>query len=330
MKIAPKISIAIPVLNESGNIIDCLESVYGQDYPKKKFEVFVVDAGCTDNTINLAKKYPVEIIQNPEKDAQRGKMLAFKRSTGEFYLYLDADVRLRGKDFFQKMLKPLLENKNIVASFSRYYSKESDSWLTRFLTYDPLQRDPIYEFFSVSPENTIKARKDGYFLCEFRKDLIPPEGRLLYRVDVLKKSYIFKRKKFMELDNLTILVSEGKKYFAYVPEAGYYHDFIKDLGTLLKKRVRNIEKNYVYQEEGRYFTWFDFKNPKDVFKILAWILYVHLFFPGLIRGAYKSIKFNDAICLLEPVINLIETDVILFAFAKTFVSWRLGTRTHDF
>lgn len=330
MKILPKISIAIPVLNEEKNIYGCLKSIFNKGYPNNRLEVFIVDAGCTDKTIRIAREFPVEVIENPEKDAQRGKMLALRRSKGEFYLYLDADVRLKGNYFFQKMLDPLLENKNIVASFSRYYSKKGDSWLTRFLTYDPLQRDPIYEFFTISPDKTIKAEKEGYFICEFRKNLIPPEGRLLYRVNILRNSYIYKRKKFMELDNLAILVSENKKYFAYVPDAGYYHDFIKDLRTLLKKRIRNIEKNYMYQEEGRYFIWFDLKDPKDVLKIFIWILYVHLFIPGLIRGLYKAIKFKDAVCLMEPVINLLETDVILFVFVKTFVSWKLGIRTHDF
>lgn len=315
----PSISIAIPVLNEKRNIKDCLESIFKQNYPNKKFEVFIVDAGCTDGTLKIAKKYPVKIISNPEKDAQRGKKLALERATGNFYIYLDADVRLRGTDFFQKMLKPLLENENITASFSRYYSRKSDSWLTRFITYDPIQRDPIYEFFSVSPKKTIFSKEDGYFLCKFKKGLIPPEGRLLYRVDILKKSFIYKRKKFMELDNLVILVSEGKDEFAYVPSAGFYHNFLPDLKTLLKKRIRNIEKNYLFQEESRYFTWFNPNNSKDIGKIVIWILYANLFFPSLIKGIYKSIKFKDFVCLAEPVINLIETDVILFSFAKNYL-----------
>lgn len=316
----PRISIAIPVLNEQDNIKECLDSVFRQDYAKDKLEVFVVDAGCTDDTLKIARNYNIEVVDNPEKDAQRGKMLAFQKATGEYYIYLDADVRLRGKSFFKKMLKPLLEDKRIVASFSRYYSKKSDYWLTRFLTHDPFQRDPIYEFFSVSPEESIKEKRKGYYLCEFKEDLIPPEGRLLYRVKVLRNSYISKRKKFMELDNLVILVSEGKRYFAYVPSAGFYHNFLPGVGTLLKKRLRNIGKNFLFQEEGRYFTWFSFRKPKDVVKVFVWVAYVHALFPGLIRGIKKTVRYNDPICLLEPYINLIETDFIIFGFVKAYVS----------
>lgn len=319
----PKISISVPVLNEESNIEDCLKSVFNQKYPAKYLEVFIVDAGCEDDTLKIAKNFPVRIIDNPEKDAQRGKKLALERSTGEYYIYLDADIRLRGKYFFQKMLKPLLEDYKIVSSFSRYYSRKGDSWLTRFLSYDPTQRDPIYEFFSSSIGESIKEKRNGYFLCEFNENNITPEGRLLYRRDILKSSLIYKRKKFMDLDNLAILVSEGKTTFAYVPSAGFYHDFLPDFKTLLKKRIRNIEKNFMFQEEGRYFTWFSFNKPKDLIKIFIWIVYANLFFPSLVRGIYKSIKFKDTICLVEPFINLIETDVILFSFMKTYLKAKL-------
>ena len=312
----PLISIALPVLNEEANIVECLVSVFSQNYPQNKIEVFVVDAGSKDKTVELAKKFPVKIINNLEAHPERGKKLALERSTGEFFIYLDADVRLRGKNFFQKMLKPLLEDKKLVASFSRYYSKKSDSWLTRLMTHDPLQRDPIYEFFSVHPKQSIVSKKEGYYLCEFKKDLIPPEGRLLYRVDMLKKSEIYKRRRFMDLDNLAILVSEGRREFAYVPSAGFYHDFLPNMRTLIKKRTRNIEKNYLFQEDKRLFTWFDLNKPKDIFKICIWVLYANLFFPGLVRGIFRALKFRDAVCLTEPFVNFIETNMILFTFAK--------------
>ena len=51
-------------------------------------------------------------------------MLGLKKSKGDFYIYLDADIRLRGKNWFNKMIKPLLEDEKIVASVSCYYSKK--------------------------------------------------------------------------------------------------------------------------------------------------------------------------------------------------------------
>ncbi|KKQ75714.1 MAG: Glycosyl transferase [Candidatus Woesebacteria bacterium GW2011_GWB1_38_5b] len=318
----PKISIAIPTYNEEKNIKECLDSILRQKYPESKLEVFVVDGGSLDKTIEIAKVYPVTIIPNPEKDAQRGKMLALKKATGDYYIYLDGDSFLKGTNWFTKMLKPLLEDTSIIASFSRYYSRKSDHWLTRFLYYDPIGRDPIYEFFSPAIEKSFKQKRAGYYLCEFNKDLIPPEGRCLYRVSILKKSLIYKRHKFMELDNLAILVSEGKTRFAYVPSAGFYHNFILGFKSLIRKRFRNINKNYLHQEEGRYYTWFNLRSPRGLLKVLIWIVYANTLVFGFLRGIYKSIKYKDPVCLIEPVLNIIETDIIIFGFAWYFFAKR--------
>lgn len=316
----PKISITIPTLNESRDIEDCLKSVFIQNYPKNKLEVIIVDAGSTDRTLKIVSKYPVKIIKNIDGDTHIGKMLGLRHSTGDFYIYLDADIRLRGRNWFSKMLVPLMENENIVAVASRYYSKKSDSWLTRFLTYDLTQRDPVYEFFSPSITKTIVEKRKNYYLCKYIKNKIPPTGRCLYRTKILENSFIYKRKKFMELDGLSILVSEGHNLFGYVPKAGFYHDFMPNLKTLLKKRYRNISRNYLFQEEGRYYTWFDLHTIKGFLKVVVWIIYVHLFFPSLFRGIYRSLKYRDTVCLAEPFINILETYAIIYGFAYVYSS----------
>ena len=326
----PKISIVIPTLNEGVDIEECLKSIFRQKYPLSKLEVFVVDGGSNDNTLDIAKRYPVRIIFNKDKDAQIGKMLALKKSTGELFTYFDADIRLRGNNWFKKMIKPILEDEKIVASVSCYYSRKGDSWLTRFITYDIKQRDPVYEFFSPSILNTIQEKRNGYFLCKYTENNIPPSGRCLFRTKILKSSFIFKRKKFMELDNLTILVSEGHQFFGFVPKAGFYHNFVLGLGELLRKRYRNIKHNFLFQEEGRYYKWFDLHKIKDVLKILLWLIYVHLFFPSLIRGIYKSIKFRDVVCLIEPFLNIFETYIILYGFAYVFSTTYLNILKRHF
>lgn len=316
----PLISIAIPTLNEDKHILGCLQSIFAQNYPKNRLEVIIVDAGSTDNTLKIASKYPVKVVKNVEGDTHIGKMLGIKHSTGDFYIYLDADVLLRGKRWFTEMLVPLMDDQKIVAVSSRYYSKKNFSWLTRFLTYDEIQRDPIYEFFSPSITETIVEKRKGYYLCRYTKELIPPAGMCLYRTKVLKSSFIFKRKKFMELDGLSILVSEGHNLFGYVPKTGFYHDFMPNLKTLLKKRYRNISRNYLFQEEGRYYTWFDLHSLKGFLKVITWIVYVHLFVPSLVRGIIKTLKHKDLICLVEPFLNILETYSIIFGFAYAYVS----------
>src|SRR5574341_160045 len=165
MKEKPKISIVIPTFNESAFIEKCLQSIFDQKYPPKKLEVLVVDNYSTDNTVALAKKFPVRILMNKIKDAQASKMVALRQAHGEYFIYLDADIELVGRHWFDKMLRPLLENKEIVGAFTRVKSRPSDPAMTRYLSYDPFQRDPIFQFLSPGVEATIIEKHKRYLLC---------------------------------------------------------------------------------------------------------------------------------------------------------------------
>lgn len=81
----PRISIAIPTYNEEANINACLESIRSQNYPEDKIEIFVIDGGSTDKTIEIAQQYAfVTVLANPERDTHIGKMIGLQAATGEF------------------------------------------------------------------------------------------------------------------------------------------------------------------------------------------------------------------------------------------------------
>jgi len=314
MKNYPSISIIIPTFNEEKNLPRCLKAIFSQNYPKDKLEVWIVDNYSTDKTVQIAQKYPIKLLFNKIKDAQLSKMLAFKKLKTEFFCYLDADIEIIGRNWLKKMIFPLLDDPEIVGSFTGYYVKKNDYSLNRFLSYELLQRDPLFEFLSPSVEKTIVEKRNSYFLCQYQPNLIPPSGLCLYRRKFLLKTIIPKREKLMELDNLAILVGAGFNKFAYVPQAGIYHLHIKSLRQLIQKRIRNLKRNFLPQPEERYYTWIDFNNPKEILRLGFWIIYANLFLPALVKGVYKSIKFRDFACLWEPVVSLIVTDLTLFAF----------------
>src|SRR4030042_5465180 len=111
----PSVSIAIPTLNEEKNIDHCLNSIYSQKY-KGRLEVFVIDGGSRDNTLGIAKKYPVKILNNNKLFAEYGKMMALRKAHGKYFFYMDGDLSLNGKKWFEKMIYPLEEDPIIVGS----------------------------------------------------------------------------------------------------------------------------------------------------------------------------------------------------------------------
>lgn len=85
-------SVIIPAKNEEKMIGNCLESIKKIDYPKNDYEVIIADNGSTDNTINKALKYNVQIADMSDKKTisavrNGGANLA----VGDILVFLDAD-----------------------------------------------------------------------------------------------------------------------------------------------------------------------------------------------------------------------------------------------
>lgn len=310
----PTVSVIIPTFDEEENIKSCLDSIFRQSYPKDKIEVVVVDDKSTDGTLKIVRKYPTRIFTSGARHGEISKMVGFKKASGEFAIYLDADVELVGANWFQKMLKPLLEDKEIVGSFTRKYSKTSDPPLERFLSFDPLQRDSLYQYFSPSIDETIIESRGGYFICRYKEGKIPPAGRCLYRRKKLLE-LVSNYEMFLELDFLVLLTRRGYNKFAYVPDACLYHHHAPTLHELLRKRRYNLKKVYLAREAHLY-KWFDLSKFGDLLKIIFWIVYVNSVLPSFLVGVFKSIKHRDWAGMYEPLVNLLVTDLLLFEFLK--------------
>jgi glycosyltransferase involved in cell wall biosynthesis len=309
----PSVSIAIPTLNEEKNIAHCLDSIFSQKY-KGRLEVFVIDGGSRDNTLGIAEKYPVKILHNAKLFAEYGKMMALKKAHGKYFFYMDGDLSLNGEKWFEKMIYPLEIDLKIVGSFTRFVSYPSDPPLCRFITLDAIQRDPFFCWLTPSVESVIKEKKNNYFVCEYKIGNIPPAGLCIYRRRQILKTEIGKREKFMELDNLVILVKEGLNKFSYVPNAGVHHPFIPNIPELLRKRTRNIKTMFLGQPGIRYWTWVSLSNFKSVVKLVMWVIYSETVIFAFITGIYKSLKYKTIVGMYEPIVDWLTTNAIILAF----------------
>ena len=51
----PRIDVVIPAYNEEASIARCLDATLGQSYPPERVRVLLVDAGCSDRTLEIAR-----------------------------------------------------------------------------------------------------------------------------------------------------------------------------------------------------------------------------------------------------------------------------------
>lgn len=306
-------TIVIPTFNEAHDIGECLDSIAKQTYDKKKFEVIIVDNYSTDKTVEIAKKYSkkidLKIIFNKIKDAEVSKMKGFREAKGEYFMYMDADMAFSDQYFIEKMTLPLRSDKEIAGVFVRFLVNPKHPPLTRTLSYDPWQRDPIFRFFTASPNNIIVQNNKNYFICKVTKDKIPPQGLMIYRNKIIE-NYVKDKKQLIDNDIPVAIFNEGYDKFAYVPQTGIYHKLLRTLKELSKKRIRNLRRTYFPNQENRLFKWINWS--KDWPKVGIWLLYTHSPFP-FISAIYKAIKHRDICLLNEPAINIVSTYSIIWA-----------------
>ena len=85
----PKFSIVIPVYNVEKYIKRTLDNVFNQTY--KDFEVIIVNDGCTDKSIELAKEYKVKVVNDKHVGVSEARNIGEKYAKGEYLLFLDSD-----------------------------------------------------------------------------------------------------------------------------------------------------------------------------------------------------------------------------------------------
>jgi glycosyltransferase involved in cell wall biosynthesis len=85
--------VIIPCYNQARFLGEAIESVLKQTYPH--FEVVVIDDGSTDNTSEVAARYPgVRCIRQENRGLAGARNTGIRRSTGSYLVFLDADDRL--------------------------------------------------------------------------------------------------------------------------------------------------------------------------------------------------------------------------------------------
>lgn len=110
-----KLSILIKALNEEALIANCLEAALAETL-KFGGEVILVDSLSTDGTIEIARRYPIRIIQFSHKidcGCASAVQLGYQYAQGEYLYVLDGDMVLQS-GFLSKALNYLESNPDVA------------------------------------------------------------------------------------------------------------------------------------------------------------------------------------------------------------------------
>lgn len=92
------LTVICPIYNEEQYIVECMESILRQDYPKDELEVIFVDGMSTDGTRTLvadyAAKYPfIHLLDNPKRIVPTALNTAIRVAKGDLVARIDAHAK---------------------------------------------------------------------------------------------------------------------------------------------------------------------------------------------------------------------------------------------
>lgn len=276
MKSLPSISIIIPTYNSEAYLESCLSSIFNQDYPKILIEVFIIDGGSTDNTIEIAKRFKTKIFFNRDRIEEKGRVIGINKAKSELVCFIDADNILPNRKWLLKMIKPFKEE-NIYGVDTLYYSfRKNDNIITKYCALVGGD-DPLTSYLGVNDRFCYftnkwtgmphhEENKEGYIKFRLQKNKIPAMGSngfLIRRLIFDKIPY----DPFIHTVFIHRMVNNGFNSFAKVRESLIHIQ--KNSGNFFMKKIRRIKRRHskeVIWEDYDYF-----RNKSNLIKTSLYI-----------------------------------------------------------
>src|SRR5476651_2420897 len=104
-----RVSVVIPVYNEGKYLAACLDSLMAQKV--KADEIIIVDNNSTDDSVEIAKRYPVKVIHEKTQGITPARNSGFNETKYEIIARTDGDTILPVN--WIKRIKKTFENSEV-------------------------------------------------------------------------------------------------------------------------------------------------------------------------------------------------------------------------
>lgn len=131
-----QLSVIITTYNEEVNVAECIESALWAD------EILVVDSFSTDRTVEIAREYPVEVLQREYFGSAAQKNWSLDQVQNEWVLILDADERVTPE--LAEEISGILSGPSHVHG---YYIRRKNILLGKIIRHSGWSTDKVIRLF---------------------------------------------------------------------------------------------------------------------------------------------------------------------------------------
>lgn len=312
----PSISIIARTLNTNISMFTrVLEAVKKQKYPKELIEYIVVDSGSTNGTIKLAKKYGCKVIENVTIGEDAQASIGIKAAKGDIILDLESDNIITSNDWFLKMVKPFMENKEVFFTYSAYNSYEKNMPATTRYCALFGSPDPVLYYLGKSEKLRLTEKKynkgkiikenSDYYVVEFNRENLPTLGAngcmfLRSAINKVNKDPI----KFTHTDAVAEMLDLGYTTFGVVKNS-IIHMANPSVMGLIKRKVQIKTRFYDRLRGKRKYLVFNPNSNKDRLKLILCVIFSLTIIEPLIESLRGYFKIRDKAWFLHPLVSFL-------------------------
>jgi len=311
-----KITFSVPTLN-SGRYLDrSLKSIRQQNYSQENTEIIVTDAGSTDETLNIAKKYNCLIHKNELILGEYGTRIAAAEASGELFVVFAADNELKDQNWVQNVTKLFEKNKDLSCFWERMIASKDDASIMRY--YELIQSEPLAYFINKNLHYYLKTShkeklndSESYYLFNVQKNkpICWGANGLVYRLQYVKD--IFAREGYIgDNEIFQYMVEKGHNLVAYSFDLNIYHHTVVSVWDWVKKWKRNFVNIFLETRNQRRIDWFYYGNFK--LKIFFWLIYSLIPIFSIVHSVYLMIRNKNIYWLYHPLMSFLQTTTYVF------------------
>jgi glycosyltransferase involved in cell wall biosynthesis len=217
------LSVVIPALNSASTISYTLSSIFSNEFPREYFEVLVIDNGSSDETVEVAKKFPARTYYCSKKGIGPPRNLGIKMAKGDIVCFTDSDCIVE-KDWLEKIFNFFEQNSEADGVGGPVFPYPCSQNKIQKLTGEIFVEDQGY------PKEVKKVQFGSSYGIIFGSNSA-------YKREALMSAGGYSEPGGSNLELAWRLASNGRNLF-FNPNMKVYHIFPSDLRSIFKQQFR--------------------------------------------------------------------------------------------